>query len=341
MESLPQCAICCGEISHEGWTKYVKTGTVLLKDNRIDLGSFLFRRDVYWQESRSDTASGGRTQIRIYPEPYHTSTDVFLMHLSCHELLLEFAGSDLGPHETFKLCQAILPDRDRIFGHDLVTKSSICPDPCQTIRPLKCLLPSERTELLLQPGQTRQDRPSLLRLPSEILVMILAYLSPSDLAWFFRTSKEALSYADIFCRTSPLRTVGHSFGFRESFVDIPDHAKMMEVCSIVLDDERYVCGIGFVSRKLSVFCGHRTKCVQQVRITNPRTDTIEMAVDALGVRSIKYGDAPWLGDPSVTRCWRGLSLREKRPRIRIVHDALKFRDLSWERKTAPSFPEIL
>ncbi|PKY00063.1 hypothetical protein P168DRAFT_285576 [Aspergillus campestris IBT 28561] len=238
--------------------------------------------------------------------------------------------------------------------------------------------------------------------------MVLPYLSPADLVRLFRTSKELLSYADLFCRTNPLhfyrcgtntagteegkrvlmialstwtrldelnrrweivrraadiarlvpllakqlpsiptldpgaplRAVSHSFGLCESFVDIPDHAETIEVCNITLDGKYYVCGIGFISKESSVFCGQRTEHVQTVNISRP-TDKIEMAVDALGVRSIKYGSSLWLGDPSVTRCWRGLSLRETHRKIRIVRDALKFRDLSWDRETASSFEETL
>lgn len=119
---------------------------------------------------------------------------------------------------------------------------------------------------------------------------------------------------------APLLALHYPFGLHESFMGIPDDPEVMEVSSIPLDDKYYVCGIGFASKESRVGCGHRTQYLQTVDITRSTIDTIELAVDALGVRSIKYGDSPWVGDPSVTRSWRGLRRQQTRGRIRIVRD---------------------
>ena len=232
--------------------------------------------------------------------------------------------------------------------------------------------PIRRNGTALATRSSQMSRTIPLRLPSEILVIVLEYLSPSDLVRFFRTSKEALSHANLFCRTNPfhfyrcstnttgteedkrilmiafstwdrlceldrrweivqriagnarliplldgkslpvptfdprapLQTVSHRFGLCQDFLDIPDHAEVIEVSSIGLKGKRYVCGIGFVSGDSRVFCGNRTEHISMVNVSSPTIDTIELAVDALGVRSIKYGNSPWLfGDPSLICCW--------------------------------------
>ncbi|KAB8227934.1 uncharacterized protein BDW43DRAFT_323398 [Aspergillus alliaceus] len=408
MESSRQCVICSGGICQADWTK--DFNTVFLEGNHIELGFLRFNKNVSLQESRSLTTHDKRTQIRLNPSPYFTSVEVFLIHTSCYHLLCEFAGSKIRSHQVFKLCQAIQPDRERNFGHDLKINPSICPDPFISIRPQKCLPQSEETVLLLQPATARCCVPFLLRLPSEVLTIIFEHLSPSDLVRFFCTSKEALSYANLFCRTNPfhfyrcsantagikedkrilmiafsvwarlceldrrweivrrvagiaklvpflsdkssalstfdprapLRAVNHQFGLCENLLDIPDHASTIEVCSIRLDGKCYVCGIGFVSRKSRLFFGNRTESLCQIDVSNTTIETIELAVDALGIRSIKFGISPWLfGDPAFNCCWGGISLRRNRTRIRIIRDALKLRDLSWHQMTPPSFEETI
>ncbi|KAE8420923.1 hypothetical protein BDV36DRAFT_305859 [Aspergillus pseudocaelatus] len=408
MESSRQCMICSGGICRASWTS--DFNTVLVRGNCVDVGFLHFNKNASLQELRSLTMHGQRTQIRLNPSPHFTSAEAFLLHESCYHLLREFSGAAISPYQAFKLCQAVQPDRERNFGYEFKINSSICPDPCVYIRPQKCLLQSEETELLLQPGIARCRGPSLLRLPSEILTIVLEYLSPSDLVRFFRTSKEALFQANLFCRTNPfhfyrcstnttgteedkrllmiafstwdrlceldrrweivkrvagsakliplldgkrlpvptfdprapLQAVSHRFGLCQDFLDIPDHAEVIEVSSIALEGKRYVCGIGFVSGNSRVFCGNRTEHIRMIDVSSPTIDTIELAVDALGVRSIKYGNLPWLfGDPSSICCWRGLSLRQNHQKIRIVRDALKLRDLSWYQETTPSFQETI
>lgn len=55
--------------------------------------------------------------------------------------------------------------------------------------------------VVLKPGL--DSRIPLLQLPPEIIVMILGYLSPSDVIQFLRVSKHTLLYADEFCRQNP------------------------------------------------------------------------------------------------------------------------------------------
>lgn len=219
--------------------------------------------------------------------------------------------------------------------------------------------------------------------------MILEYLLPSDLVRVFRTSKWALSYANLFCRSNPLhfyrcnitatgtekdkrilmialstwdripeldvrwqivkkaaelarllpfvdedsssaqkfspqaplQPVNHRLGLCEDSFVIPLHAKTLTACSIQLEGKHYVCGIGFDTEESTLFFGHETKSLHTINISSTTTETIGIAVDALGVRSIKYGTSPWLfGDPRSICCWEGLSVRRGRRKIRAIHD---------------------
>ena len=80
----------------------------------------------------------------------------------------------------------------------------VCPDPYAIIIPRKSLSSLKDTWLYLNPDAAHYNPTFLSKLPFEILIFILQYLSPSDLVRFFRTSKQALSYANLFCRLNPL-----------------------------------------------------------------------------------------------------------------------------------------
>lgn len=278
----------------------------------------------------------------------------------------------------------------------------------------------------LQSDTVKCDSSLLWSLPSEILQMILEYLSPSDLVRFFRMSKWALSYANLFCRLNPLHfyrcnitatdtekdkrilmialstwdrfaeldvkwqivkkaaelaellsfvnknsfsaqksslqvslePVNHRFGLCEDSFVIPLHGKTLTACSIQLQGKHYVCGIGFDTEQSTLFFGHETENFHTINISSTTTETIGIAVDALGVRSIKYGTSSWLfGDPRSICCWEGLSVRRGQRKIRVIHDVstsssihevysqklqgLKLRYLSWDQDTPPLFEETL
>ncbi|PGH11461.1 hypothetical protein AJ79_04836 [Helicocarpus griseus UAMH5409] len=201
--------------------------------------------------------------------------------------------------------------------------------------------------------------------------MILQYLSPSDLVRFFRTSKQALSFANLFCRSSPLHfyrcsadaastpsehkrilMIGLSEWARFSELDmrwqivnnVAQLAKLqtIEVCSIQVQGKHYVCGVGFDTGRSKAFLGHKTEDLHTFNIADTTTETIRLAVDALGIRSIKYGDSPWFfGGPGSLFCWEGLSIRQGNRKIRIIRDALKFRHLKWHREAPHIFEETV
>lgn len=300
-----------------------------------------------------------------------------------------------------------------------------CPDPSTFIRPQKCLSLVQLTISLSRSDTVKCESLLLQNLPLEILLMILEFLSPSDLIRFFCINKWALSYASLFCRLNPLhfyrcnlniassgedkrilmlalstwsriseldtrwqvvrkaadlakllpfvdqnipsqtldpraplQLANHRLGLHEDFLDIPLDAKSIEVCSIQLEGNRYICGIGFNIGRSKSFCGHKTKNIHIINIDSIKTEMIGIAVDALGVRNIKYGTL-WLFDDSGSICcWQGPSVGRGHRKIRIIRDvsrvmacfvysdysqrlqALKFRYLSWNREV-PLFEETI
>lgn len=360
------------------------------------------------QESRSFASPSQKTQIRLRPSSYFTPAEAFLIHTSCYGLLQEFAGSEIRPYHAFKLCQAIQPDQGRGFGRGrgikhlgayallprkknlMLTKLLLdCSHPSMIISPKKALLQSEDIMLRLQPDTVKHKLPFLLRLPPEVLILILQHLLPSDLIRFFNSSKQALSYTNLFCRLNPfyfyrcsidtsnviedkrtlmvallswaryseldarweivsrlsnlaellslvstsrptvstlnprapLQFVNHQFGLHENVFDLPDQARLIEVCSTAIAGKHYVCGVGFGTTKTQSFFGNRTKWCHKFENSSATTETIGFAIDKLGIRSIKYGSSPWsFDDPETIGCWEGLSIRKGYSKIRIVRD---------------------
>ncbi|PTU22461.1 hypothetical protein P175DRAFT_0542312 [Aspergillus ochraceoroseus IBT 24754] len=125
-------------------------------------------------------------------------------------------------------------------------------------------------------------------------------------------------------------------------MDIPDTAERLIVCSILLNNVHYICGIGFIACGSESFIGNKTESLHIIDICHYPTDAIWLVEDALGVRSMKYGSSPWLfGDPKYIRCWEGLSLRQGPRSLRIIRDALKFRHLGWLHQSNPTFEETI
>lgn len=63
--------------------------------------------------------------------------------------------------------------------------------------------PFSRVDLEPQWDTASYTASSLLRLPPELILMILEYLPPSAVLQFFLVSKRALLYADMFCAQNP------------------------------------------------------------------------------------------------------------------------------------------
>lgn len=68
--------------------------------------------------------------------------------------------------------------------------------------PINPIIPSSSLERFrnweLEPRGAISNRPTLLQLPPEISMIILKYLPPSALISFFCSSKQALTFADLF-----------------------------------------------------------------------------------------------------------------------------------------------
>ncbi|KAL4744895.1 hypothetical protein BDW72DRAFT_212010 [Aspergillus terricola var. indicus] len=141
---------------------------------------------------------------------------------------------------------------------------------------------------------------------------------------------------------APLESVDHRFGFHEVTLRIPDDIETVEMFSITLSGQRYVCGIGLRSKTTYSFYGNKTQFLYESNFPVAEMDTIGFAVDGLGVRSIQWGVSQELLRPLGSfECWEGFSRKQRRQEIRIVSDALKFRHIGWSQDYLPSFPETL
>ncbi|RJE18542.1 hypothetical protein PHISCL_09124 [Aspergillus sclerotialis] len=274
------------------------------------------------------------------------------------------------------------------------------------------LLPSSSLDSLPEhDGKANSSNriPALLRLPAEIMMMILSVLPPSSLISFFRSSEEALDYADIFLRrnpeqfyrctdneaiggnarilipalasqfpqlpcpeldvrweivsrvtclahhlckipddcitptvdvNAPLQYIDHAFGFWELSTELPVDLEVVKIYGIEVKRHYYVCGIELFSKTAHQLLGSDSKVVCFVDMSQIEIDIIRFAVDRFGIRSLKFGRSPWVfGNPEEIRCWDGFSERREDGKIRIVQDALKFRQIGWCSSGGPTFAE--
>ncbi|KAL4927743.1 uncharacterized protein BDV17DRAFT_116734 [Aspergillus undulatus] len=141
---------------------------------------------------------------------------------------------------------------------------------------------------------------------------------------------------------APLKFLDHRFGFHEVTLQIPDDIETVEICSIMLSSQYYVCGIGFRSKTTYSFHGNKTQLLYKSSFPVAEMDTISFAVDGLGIRSIQWGVSQGVPKaPGSIGYWEGFSLKQRRQEIRIVSDALKFRYIGWSQDYLPSFSETL
>lgn len=147
----------------------------------------------------------------------------------------------------------------------------------------------------------------------------------AELAKLLLFVNESSQVVQTFNPRAPLQPIDHQFGLCEDFLKIPLTVKTIEICSIYLNGKHYACGIGFNTEKSRFFIGHETGRFHIINI-GATTETIGLAMDALGVRSIKYGNSQWLfGDPRSIDCWEGLSIGQENRKIRIIHDVSTIR----------------
>lgn len=109
--------------------------------------------------------------------------------------------------------------------------------------PIGCLDPSkplisqghfsQLDGVVLKPGL--DSRIPLLQLPPEIIVMILGYLSPSDVIQFFCVGERALLYADEFCRRNPY----HFYRCSDADGYIVDKRKLVISLAIEFSNSNY------------------------------------------------------------------------------------------------------
>ncbi|RAH63002.1 hypothetical protein BO85DRAFT_494545 [Aspergillus piperis CBS 112811] len=191
--------------------------------------------------------------------------------------------------------------------------------------------------------------------------MILDYLPPTDLIRLFCASKIALDYGASFMRReprqfyrclptadegnlamnstsptvdvcAPTKSNNDAYGFSDSFAILLIDLQAITVYGVRMDGRIYVCGLDLRTRSTHQRIGTHSELV----------DVICFLLDAVGIRSLKFGRSEWsFGDPKRDQCWEGLSIRRGEGRLRIVRDALKFRHIGWCSDTTISFPETL
>ncbi|PYH70074.1 uncharacterized protein BO88DRAFT_425013 [Aspergillus vadensis CBS 113365] len=201
--------------------------------------------------------------------------------------------------------------------------------------------------------------------------MILDYLPPTDLIRVFCSSKIALDYGASFMRRepkqfyrclpaddegnlaidsmsptvdvcAPTKSNNHAYGFRDSFAILPIDLQAITVYGVRMEGHIYVCGIDLRTRSTNQRIGTHSELVSQLYPIHDQIDVICFLLDAVGIRSLKFGRSEWsFGDPKRDQCWEGLSIRRGEGRLKVVRDALKFRHIGWCSDTTVSFPETL
>ena len=143
----------------------------------------------------------------------------------------------------------------------------------------------------------------------------------AELARLLPSTEQNDTVPQTFDPGAPLRPINHQSGLHESLLNIPPDAKTITVCSVQLRGQHYVRGIEIDTGQSSLFVGRKTKSLHTMNIPSATTETIGLAMDSLGVRSINYATCQWSsGDPSSIGCWEGLSVRRAKRKIRVIHD---------------------
>ncbi|KAL4935986.1 hypothetical protein BDV06DRAFT_116155 [Aspergillus oleicola] len=406
-ESSRRCMLCLGWVDQLKWTK--EFTSVLLEGEYIKRGFIQYSDKSYNQQSRSQKGSDEYTVIRVNPSSSFTPVKAFLVHVSCECLLRRLSKKEIRPDQLFKLCQSLQPDRQRNFEIDAEADLSGCLDPS-----LPLISPDylSRTDgITLNLGPIDHSSPALLRLPTEVILMILECLPPSHVIKFLLASKKVILYADEFCKRhpyyfyhcsdtvsnfsdkrkliialamkfsisnyhvldmrwqivskiahiatlipfikqggtpektldprAPLQFLNHHFGLHEAILQVPDDVKVVDVSSIILNSRYYVCGIGFRGETTYSFFGNKTRLVHTSSL-DTTVNTIRFAVDALGIRSLKWGICPGIPeDLGSSDWWEGFSRRQDTRKIKVICDDLKLRHVSWYLDRPCSFTETL
>lgn len=118
---------------------------------------------------------------------------------------------------------------------------------------------------------------------------------------------------------APLRSINHSFGFKELIAEIPDDINAIRVYMVELGGNLYVSGLKFIAKTTRRLLGNQSEIFHDLDGLHLEVDTIRFVVDSLGLRSLKLGDSLWSsGHPR--GCWEGFSKRQGDRMVRIVHD---------------------
>jgi len=143
----------------------------------------------------------------------------------------------------------------------------------------------------------------------------------THLARYLSTFQKKCETVPTFDMRAPLRPINHPFGLHEIIAEIPDDTTEIEVHSIVLHENLYVCGLGFSHGLARLFVGNQSKTVNKVGVSHTDFDVVGFIVDALGIRTLRFGDSPWFcGGPESLKCWEGITRRRGATKIRIVLD---------------------
>ncbi|KAL5357282.1 hypothetical protein BJX96DRAFT_10566 [Aspergillus floccosus] len=129
---------------------------------------------------------------------------------------------------------------------------------------------------------------------------------------------------------APLQSLNHGYGLREIIVQLPEQIEAIDVSTMALDDRHYVCGIGLRNGTTYSFYGHKTEHLQTTRFSAVQENTMVFVQDELGTRSLRWGTCQSLQENLYDhKWWEACSMKQNLQEIRIVHDALKFRQIDW------------
>lgn len=86
------------------------------EDGKLYLGHLYYNDSEDYQDIIFDEDEDQPERTEVFTWPSYTSTDCFLIHSSCYQVLLERTASQIEVEQLFRLCQALQPDRQRNFG---------------------------------------------------------------------------------------------------------------------------------------------------------------------------------------------------------------------------------
>ncbi|KAI2090778.1 hypothetical protein LOZ36_001259 [Ophidiomyces ophidiicola] len=122
-------------------------------------------------------------------------------------------------------------------------------------------------------------------------------------------------------------------------VSIPKYVTTLEVFTIPVNSQHYVCGIGWMIDSQLVLHGRYSN--KQSHLSYHSGNTLYFIENPLGIKAVKFGNTTWVDRTSELKSeWEGCSLADGSSELLITADCLKFRSIRWL-KSAVSFEETL